>query len=35
MTEKLRVRIGITTKNRPEYLPKCLSSCLAQTYEPK
>lgn len=31
----LRVRIGITTKNRPEYLPKCLSSCLAQTYEPK
>lgn len=31
----LRVRIGLTTKNRPEYLPKCLSSCLAQTYEPK
>jgi len=35
VTEKLKVRIGITTKNRPEYLPKCLSSCLAQTYEPK
>ena len=35
MGEKLKVRIGITTKNRPEYLPKCLSSCLAQTYEPK
>lgn len=35
MAEKLKVRIGITTKNRPEYLPKCLSSCLAQTYEPK
>ena len=34
-TAPLRVRIGITTKNRPEYLPKCLSSCLAQTYEPK
>jgi len=31
----LRVRIGITTRNRPEYLPRCLSSCLAQTYEPK
>jgi len=35
MAEKLKVRIGITTKNRPEYLPKCLSSCLAQAYEPK
>jgi GT2 family glycosyltransferase len=35
MAEKLRVRIGITTKNRPEYLTKCLLSCLAQTYEPK
>lgn len=35
MTEKLKVRIGITTKNRPEYLSKCLSSCLAQTYGPK
>lgn len=35
MTQKLKVRIGITTKNRPEYLPKCLGSCLAQTYEPK
>jgi glycosyltransferase involved in cell wall biosynthesis len=34
-TAPLRVRIGITTKNRPEYLTKCLSSCLAQTYEPK
>jgi GT2 family glycosyltransferase len=31
----LRVRIGLTTRNRPEYLTKCLSSCLAQTYEPK
>jgi GT2 family glycosyltransferase len=35
MTEKLRVRIGITTKNRPEYLVKCLSSCVEQSYEPK
>lgn len=31
----LKVRIGITTKNRPEYLPKCLSSCMAQSHEPK
>lgn len=31
----LRVRIGIVTKDRPEYLSKCLSSCLTQTYEPK
>ena len=31
----LRVRIGITTKNRPEYLPRCLGSCVAQAYEPK
>jgi GT2 family glycosyltransferase len=29
------VRIGVTTKNRPEYLPRCLSSCISQTYEPK
>jgi GT2 family glycosyltransferase len=35
MVENLRVRIGITTRNRPEYLPKCLASCLAQIYEPK
>jgi len=35
MSDQLKVRIGITTKNRPEYLPKCLGSCLAQTYEPK
>jgi len=35
MVEKLKVRIGITTKNRPEYLPKCLTSCLAQTYPRK
>jgi len=32
---QLRVRIGITTKNRPEYLPKCLASCFAQTYPHK
>lgn len=31
----LRVRIGIVTKDRPEYLSKCLSSCLTQTYAPK
>jgi len=31
----LRVRIGIVTKNRPEYLPRCLGSCVAQVYEPK
>ncbi len=35
MTEHLKARIGITTKNRPDYLPKCLNSCLAQTYKPK
>ncbi len=34
VTNPLRVRIGITTRNRPEYLQKCLASCLAQTYEP-
>lgn len=33
--EPLRVRVGIVTKDRPEYLPKCLASCLAQTYKPK
>jgi len=31
----MRVRIGITTKNRPSYLPKCLSSCLGQSYPHK
>jgi glycosyltransferase involved in cell wall biosynthesis len=35
MSEHLKVRIGITTKNRPDYLPRCLNSCLAQTYGPK
>jgi len=35
MSKPLTVRIGITTKNRPDYLPRCLSSCLAQTYPHK
>ncbi len=29
---QLRVRVGIVTKDRPEYLPKCLESCLEQSY---
>lgn len=31
----LRVRVGIVTKDRAEYLERCLSSCFAQSYEPK
>lgn len=34
-SEAPTVRIGIVTMNRPADLKKCLSSCAAQTYEPK